>query len=193
MSTAPTEAPERFQAGPRADFLCSRCEESGRMTEPVTLPIRAAHCPMCGAKRWLQRIWSGAGSMPTIIQADRHAKSQFTKSLGIDKQWDAQQAQKRAAVEARSKGVGAEMMSPEAAARRLEAVNQAVREQTRVQSVSTGSLAGLGLGLRPGTATAVPRLAHQALQAIGGPRPGPESRNGGGRIVREGGRLKGQL
>lgn len=185
---------ERFTFGPRADFLCETCHQAGKMDEPVTLPVLARKCPVCGKARFFRRIWSGANAMPTVIQASRHAKSKFTKSLGIDKQWDAQQAQKRAAVEARSKGRGAAMLSPEQANQRLEAIGAAVRAQTRVQAMPTGSLSQFGLGLKPGSATAMPYAAHPALSAVGGPRPGPDSRNGGGRLMRDQrGRVAGSL
>lgn len=42
-----------------ADFICEPCNAKGKMPDPVTLPVMAKKCPLCGKAKGLSRIWSG--------------------------------------------------------------------------------------------------------------------------------------
>ena len=52
-------------SGPRADFVCFRCEEkeAGSGGPFRDLPLSKPICPNCGARKWMQRQWSGYSPM----------------------------------------------------------------------------------------------------------------------------------
>lgn len=53
---------EKFIPGPRADYVCTRCETKGACSAEQPwrdLPVSAARCPNCGAKKYMQRLYSG--------------------------------------------------------------------------------------------------------------------------------------
>jgi hypothetical protein len=135
--------------GPRADYICEKCEAAGKMDAPVELPVLATKCPICGRAKWFRRVWSGASSNPGVVQADRHAKSKFTTPL-LAKDWDARQAVKDAGVQGRTR-------------------------QTPALAQPIGSVLGM-LGASTGQAKPVMGgIAHPALAAAPPLRPGPGS------------------
>lgn len=73
-------------SGPRADYVCFRCEDK----EPGTggpfrdLPIAKPRCPNCGARKWMERQWSGyspmistGGAMQRYKAADATVETQM--------------------------------------------------------------------------------------------------------------------
>lgn len=72
-------------SGPRADFVCFRCEEnepgSGGPFRDLPLTPKPA-CPRCRARRWMERQWSGYspmistnGDMQKFQAADRNVEA----------------------------------------------------------------------------------------------------------------------
>jgi DNA-directed RNA polymerase subunit RPC12/RpoP len=78
---------EGYTPGPRADYVCTRCEEKGHVSsdEPWRdLPVKDARCPKCGAKKFMQRMWSGrAPGVGTGLVAKT---DQFLARSGYDEQ-----------------------------------------------------------------------------------------------------------
>jgi hypothetical protein len=98
-ATLPLPVPAAAQpteriSGSRASCMCSRCNEAGKMLEPVELPIGAGHCPCCGKKKWLQRIWTGK------LYTGRGV-AKFVDGL-VEPQWQAQRDKKNAAEKVRT-------------------------------------------------------------------------------------------
>ena len=54
--------------GPRADYICTRCEEKGHCSADLPwrdLPVKDARCPRCGAKKFMQRLYNVAPHVST--------------------------------------------------------------------------------------------------------------------------------
>ncbi len=135
---------------PRSDYLCERCHDSGKMPTPVELPVSAKHCPVCGRKKWLIRIWSAQ-----ISTAREKVKAH---EQIVEPAWTQAMAVKDAAKDSRSRFAA---------------------NPFKLQVVPVNELGGLvGAPLDLGKGTPGTDLATPALRPIHGqlPRMAPGSR-----------------
>lgn len=103
---------ETFIPGPRHDYICTRCEEKGLCSPEAPwrdLPARAARCPQCGAKKFMQIIYggytmrvSGTGLTPTHLGSEANGQHvmQAVDQMGpeFDRQRDIKSAARHAQI-----------------------------------------------------------------------------------------------
>lgn len=138
-------------SGPRADFVCFRCEEreagSGGPFRDLPLTPKPS-CPRCRARRWMQRQWSGYspmistnGDMQRFAAADRNVEGAML----------AHDALKDSRLRAEKEAIRAEGVVP--------GINMRVRAISTQPGRIAAELGGFGAsvgGVTSGAATPIP-------------------------------------
>lgn len=154
--------------GPRADYVCTRCEESGQCSADQPwrdLPVKDARCPKCGAKKFMQRLYSGYSPMISTNGDRQKFKAADDNAEGVMLAHD---ALKDSRLRAEKEAIKAESVVP--------GINMRVRAISTDPRQMAQQLGGFGAhvgGVSTGKAQPAPmqdptgeRMAHGANKII---------------------------
>jgi hypothetical protein len=72
--------PAPLGAGPRADYVCERCDPEGE--HPFEAPVKGAHCSSCGRRKWMRRLYNHVNiSKPGFYEVNRLADREGARQM----------------------------------------------------------------------------------------------------------------